>query len=372
VSDKVATLLDAADRLAADKRWSEAEAVYSDAHASAVAEPHLGRALLGRSGCRLMLKDLDGAIRDAFERARLLPQDGARHAWLGGLLVMAKHFEAAVRAYQLAFAHGVDDAANRGACGEAYQQLGDLRGALDELGRAVAIDPSFAPAWKSRGVAHACAGDFDAAIRDWERAMALDPAYRTLLDGFIAEADGLARRLDGIVPAEDHRVVRVAFFGSTEAGVDVVDRVLERAALALRLWGRRARNVSVVRVGELRGKAMLAEWIATDDRAELPDLVAGAHGVVFVSSADGALAAQLEAHRELMAAIDESPWRPPVVHLIWATDDELPRRRLRTALRVPEASIVTTAQDAFRAAIKAALLKGPPSRSERRGRGRPA
>ena len=133
------------------------------------------------------------------------------------------------------------------------------------------------------------------------------------------------------------------------------------------LLSRPATDLAVlVRAGELSARE-LAE--AALSRIEEVNPLINAFTLV---DADGALAAQLEEHRALMAAIDASPLRPPVVHLIWATDDELPRRRLRTALHAPEASIVPTAQEAFRAAIKAALLTAPPSLLERRGRGRPA
>ncbi len=52
---------------------------------------------------------------------------------------------------------------------------GDFKGAVDDLSRAIELDPANAPAYKTRGLAHHQMDEFQTAIEDYTRALAIDP-----------------------------------------------------------------------------------------------------------------------------------------------------------------------------------------------------
>jgi tetratricopeptide (TPR) repeat protein len=61
--------------------------------------------------------------------------------------------------------------------GTAYFTLGDYRAAIEDLSRAIEIDPEFAPAYLNRGTAYEAMGDYAKAIADFNKALEINPRY---------------------------------------------------------------------------------------------------------------------------------------------------------------------------------------------------
>ncbi|MGA7385270.1 MAG: tetratricopeptide repeat protein [Methylocella sp.] len=58
-----------------------------------------------------------------------------------------------------------------------YAKKGDLGPAIADYGKAIELDPKFAPAYNARSIAYAKKGDPDRAIADFDNAIELDPKY---------------------------------------------------------------------------------------------------------------------------------------------------------------------------------------------------
>ncbi|WP_051408851.1 tetratricopeptide repeat protein [Syntrophorhabdus aromaticivorans] len=61
--------------------------------------------------------------------------------------------------------------------GTAYLVLGDYRAAIEDLGRAIEIDPKFAPAYLNRSTAYGVMGDHARAVADLNKALEINPQY---------------------------------------------------------------------------------------------------------------------------------------------------------------------------------------------------
>jgi len=58
-----------------------------------------------------------------------------------------------------------------------YGRVGLFDNAIEQFGKAIAINPDFSLAYGNRGVAYAILGDFDRALKDIDRAIELDRNY---------------------------------------------------------------------------------------------------------------------------------------------------------------------------------------------------
>ncbi len=84
--------------------------------------------------------------------------------------------------------------------GTAYFTLGDYRAAIEDLSRAIEIDPEFAPAHLNRGTAYGVIGDYANALADLNKALEINPryalAYRNRAIVYGALGDGAAAAAD--------------------------------------------------------------------------------------------------------------------------------------------------------------------------------
>jgi tetratricopeptide (TPR) repeat protein len=85
------------------------------------------------------------------------------------------------------------------------------RAAIADFTRALELNPNLADAHNNRGLSRIAAGDYRGAITDWERAIALNPGYRSLLLPRIRDIQrrleaGLLEPLPRAVPAESGRL----------------------------------------------------------------------------------------------------------------------------------------------------------------------
>ncbi|HQT65931.1 MAG TPA: tetratricopeptide repeat protein, partial [Acidocella sp.] len=73
--------------------------------------------------------------------------------------------------------HALTNARHCHAQGLELLRRGDAGGAIRLFDRAIALDPSYAPAWSDRAMVRLRAGHIDAAIADLAQALALVPGY---------------------------------------------------------------------------------------------------------------------------------------------------------------------------------------------------
>ncbi|MCG6910633.1 MAG: tetratricopeptide repeat protein [Deltaproteobacteria bacterium] len=93
-------------------------------------------------------------------------------------------YESAVRCYEKALAAGAEEGRTHFNLGIAYGELGNYPMALDQMEKAIGIDPGNAAYYYGRGRVYLLSGDKGAAIRDFEHASALGNAdARRYLDG---------------------------------------------------------------------------------------------------------------------------------------------------------------------------------------------
>lgn len=184
-----------------------------------------------------------------------------------GLLVRAAGFEAALNARALAVR------------GRALRDAGAYEEALVEYGRAVALDPGLARAYRGRAHTHAALGDHEAAIADLDQALALAPdgarwwAIRGEFHRVLGRYDEAVRDLDhalSLDPALDFAwasrgAVRLGH-GDPEAALPDLDRALELNpdypwALARRARGWRALGEPERQLADLdRALAIDPDW----------------------------------------------------------------------------------------------------------------
>ena len=67
--------------------------------------------------------------------------------------------------------------------GTAYLDKGDIDRAIQDLDRAIRLDPNYANAFNSRGVAYEAKGEYERAIQDLDQAIRLDPDNANALNG---------------------------------------------------------------------------------------------------------------------------------------------------------------------------------------------
>ena len=61
--------------------------------------------------------------------------------------------------------------------GNAYSHKGEYDRAIEDFGKAIALNPKYAKAYINRGNAYYHKGEYDRATKDYDKAIALDPKY---------------------------------------------------------------------------------------------------------------------------------------------------------------------------------------------------
>ena len=192
----------------------------------------------------------------------------------------------AVRVASAIVAEAPSSAWARHTLGLALAAAGDRAGALEALGAALALDPSYLPAWIARGVVRLDAGELAAAAADFEAARALDPAafeprlrlaqvqlrrgdgpaalalLARLVEEFpadatawrgLAEAEELAGRVDPAIDARERAVTLDA--GNAE-------QHLQQALMLARFGLVDGARAAATRAAALAPAALLPRWLA--------------------------------------------------------------------------------------------------------------
>jgi Flp pilus assembly protein TadD len=147
------------------------------------ARSELGLALLGTGDAPDAVVELSCAIQ-------LDPQDAKRHGNLGTALMMAGRTPEAIAEYEANVRLDDDDARAHANLGTALAGVGGQNErALQELTRAVALDPQHASYHSSLGYTLQEAGQTERAIAEYRRALVLDP---TLVSALLNLASALA------------------------------------------------------------------------------------------------------------------------------------------------------------------------------------
>jgi len=116
----------------------------------------------------------DAAIREFQEAIRLRPEYWRNHNALATAYYKAGRLDAAARAFRRVTELRPNNAWGFLNLGTTYLQLGDFRGALDNLEKSIAIEPD-AFAYANIGNIHYWKGDYDAAARSHRQAIKLLP-----------------------------------------------------------------------------------------------------------------------------------------------------------------------------------------------------
>jgi len=133
------------------------------------AQPHFDRAK-----AHFDENDYDAAQRELTEAIRLDPNNALYHAWLGR--VYGKQEDSAEAVEQVDRALGLDPN-----CAMAYYARGlgqqDHDRAIQDYTRAIELDPQDGDAYNTRGATYYFKGDLDRAIQDFSRAIELDSQH---------------------------------------------------------------------------------------------------------------------------------------------------------------------------------------------------
>lgn len=114
--------------------------------------PRNAKAFFGRADCKLMSRDIEGALKDYTRSIELGPREP-----------------------------GVEKAYNNRAV--ARQYLGDDITAFSDYDRAIAINPNYAAPYNGRGVIFDKRGKSDLALKDFDKAITLDPLQAAAYTG---------------------------------------------------------------------------------------------------------------------------------------------------------------------------------------------
>jgi tetratricopeptide (TPR) repeat protein len=96
---------------------------------------------------------------------------------LAGVAFEAGRFEEAAREYAALVAEKPDDGALRASYAGALGALGDYAGALEQLTKAIALEPLNVEAYHNRAVIHERRGEREAAVADYQTAVKYSPQY---------------------------------------------------------------------------------------------------------------------------------------------------------------------------------------------------
>ena len=102
---------------------------------------------------------------------------------LGVIQLAKRHDEEAARTYEDCIHMSPSDAGMYVQLGVAYQRIGDRNKAEIALAKAVELAPSDALAWSNYASLEAAGGEYADARAKWEKALALDPSFAPALEG---------------------------------------------------------------------------------------------------------------------------------------------------------------------------------------------
>lgn len=165
--------VDKGDELMAQKNFYEAIAEYRLAVAQDERDPE-ARAKLGIAYHRVgRLEEAEAELRRV---VLLAPKEGSYHEALGDVLYDRDRLAQARSHYGSAVAGGRDNAHVRVRIAEAELAAGNLKGASDNLSRALAMEPDSAEANKGMGDLMNHANAYEPAETYYRRALAVEPA----------------------------------------------------------------------------------------------------------------------------------------------------------------------------------------------------
>jgi tetratricopeptide (TPR) repeat protein len=139
--------------------------------------------------------DLEAAVREYKETARLAPEDAFPHYFLGQAYEGADRLDLAIRAYREAIRLAPQDPRMRLNLGSAYQDQGNLESAIPQYREAIRLNPSDALAYYNLGLALTEQGRHELAINAFKEAARLNP-----MDPFVRYNLGIALEAKGRVP----------------------------------------------------------------------------------------------------------------------------------------------------------------------------
>jgi tetratricopeptide (TPR) repeat protein len=131
--------------------------------------------------CSLRL-DFDGALDDFKAAIARQPNNSEYHFQVGRLLVAARNYDGAIRAYSNAIniVPSANAFINRGLV---FETTGQLVQAMSDFDEAIRIDPRFRNAWGARANVLAKLGDKQRATSDYRTALSIDPNYLYAKEG---------------------------------------------------------------------------------------------------------------------------------------------------------------------------------------------
>jgi tetratricopeptide (TPR) repeat protein len=163
--------MSAAAQLYLNQEWDLAIESYSQALKIA---PKLTAALLGRGLAYKGKGDLDNAIKDFRAIVRVDPRGNdafSAHLIQREVFQSKGDLKGALAELDRAVAIRPNDGSTYGLRGALKQAIGDLDGALLDLDKAVTLAPTNSLCFDNRGLARTAKGDFEGAIEDFSQAM---------------------------------------------------------------------------------------------------------------------------------------------------------------------------------------------------------
>ncbi|HZE95682.1 MAG TPA: tetratricopeptide repeat protein [Planctomycetota bacterium] len=115
--------------------------------------------------------------RNDWARALELQPSAVRHKLMGDVLCGLRKYPEAIDHYTRALVRDSGDFATRCNRGLAHQAIGNTLAALEDYDAALALNPRFARAFNSRGIAWFERRDYDRALEDFERAAECNEFY---------------------------------------------------------------------------------------------------------------------------------------------------------------------------------------------------
>ncbi len=147
-------------------------------------DPEYGPAYYGRGWARHWQEDYAGELDDARRGLELDPKNCAMYLRrMGAALYGLGKYKEALEAYAQVLAQVPNDEGtllNRAHC---YADMQQYELALQDLNRALELDPDWAWAFHLRGVVYEQMGKFDKALRDYDQAIHFDPKYAPSAQG---------------------------------------------------------------------------------------------------------------------------------------------------------------------------------------------
>jgi tetratricopeptide (TPR) repeat protein len=140
-------------------------------------QPNFTEALCSRGYARIVLADLEGAVRDFSEAIRLRPDYSNAYAGRSQARQRKGDSDGELQDYNEAIRLTPDDARSFNNRGNTRRNRGDLDGAIADYNQAIRLQPDYALAFLNRGVASEDKGNLEAANADYDEAIRLKPDF---------------------------------------------------------------------------------------------------------------------------------------------------------------------------------------------------